>query len=54
MLNKCKTQIPKENKVNICRGSGMSTADEFGADTILNEQMSSQDAKGHKKKYCMR
>ena len=50
----CKIPLSQQKKVNLSRSSGMNRADDFGAEPLRNDQMSSHDVKGRKSQSCMR
>lgn len=54
IFKKCGLSLPKDKKVNYSRSSGMNRADDFGAEKVNNDQMSSHEAKGRKNASCMR
>ena len=54
MFDACETPLSQQKKINLSRSSGMNRADNFGAELMRNDQMSSHGIKGCKNQSCMR
>ena len=54
LFDECTVVLPKDKKVNYSRSSGMSRGEDWGAEKVSNDQMSSHDAQGRKNTSCTR
>ena len=54
LFDKCNVFLPKDKKVNYSRSSGVNRGDDWGAEKVNNDQMSSHDVQGRKNTSYMR